>query len=130
MNQPLAVAAALAVLVAGCGGGGEKTRPRTLEAVRTCLHEAEIDVRGGRYDRPADDKDAPDGELVTQNMTFIAFYASEARADKLAAGLRARAEELGGTTTRHGTITVLYTALPEVGTTGKTDPRIEGCVEG
>lgn len=123
---------AFALLVAACGGNDVKPDvAQQIAAVKRCLTDAGVDVQGGTHDREAaGDENAPDGELVTTDATFIAFYASEARADQLAAELRTRAEGLGGTTTRHGTITVLYTKAPGTGTGGEPDARIEGCVSG
>jgi hypothetical protein len=113
--------------VAGCGGGSEPARSHSLDDVRSCLEAAGVDARGGAYDRPADDTDAPDGELVTTRATFIAFYESVERADALEAELRKRAGDLGGTLTRHGKITVFYGKAAGV-SDGKPDARIEDCV--
>jgi len=64
--------------------------------------------------------------MMPEIGTFIAFYSSEARADQFADSLRENAEETGGTTTRHGKITVLYAKGP--GATGEPDDKIEDCV--
>lgn len=133
--RPLALTLLAAAALGACGRGSDDgDEPMgiagTIEKVKACLKEEGVDARGGTYDRPAEDDNAPDGELVTSGATFIAFYASERRADDLAAELRSNAEELGGTTTRHGTITVLYTKVPEMRSDGEPDERIEGCVAG
>jgi hypothetical protein len=96
-----------------------------IERVRDCLKEVDIDARGGAHDRPAEDANAPDGELVTGDATFIAFYESAARAEQLEGGLRDRARELGGALTRHGQVTVFYTETPNG--SGDPDDRIERC---
>lgn len=98
-----------------------------IETVRECLEEAGLEARGGFYDRSPDDADAPDGELIDTRGTFIAFYASESRAEELTRQLDARATELAGTLTRHGKVSVLYAKLPEAGSTGEPDDRIEDC---
>jgi hypothetical protein len=105
------------------------TLARSIETVKACLKATGIEALGGPYDRGADDDNAPDGELVITGATFIAFYTTEARAEQLEEQLQDRAESLGGTTTRHGTITVLYTDAPQTEGSGKPDPRIEECVE-
>ena len=101
-----------------------------MAEVKACLEERGLEVLGSELPRRADDRDAPDvGELVVGGGTFVAFYSSEARADRLARALRAAAARLGGVTTRHGKITVLYTKQPGLtGSTGKPDDRVEGCV--
>jgi hypothetical protein len=102
---------------------------RDISQARACLLNAGINVRGGFYDR-AGDPNAPDGELMDSRGTFIAFYASERRAEALAGQLKARAAKLGGTTTRHGKVTVLYAKVPEAGGTRRPDVRVEKCFGG
>lgn len=119
--------ALVGMAIAGCGSTGPPSNPSVAE-VKGCLIEGGLQVRGGEFKPHPDDDNAPDvGQLVMPNGTFIAFYSSEARANRFAASLRKNAERLGGTTTRHGTITVLYTKGAP-GSTGRPDDRVEDCV--
>lgn len=144
MNK-LAAIASLTVALPGCGSDEKQAAgapATTVEAsvaapsmealigrVKGCLAEAGIEARGGAAPRSPEDDDAPDGELVTSDPAFIAFYETVGRAESLAAKVETRATELGGTTTRHGRITVLYVKVPETGAGGEPDDRIESCAE-
>ncbi len=117
-----------------CGGSTELVAASSVEdlisEVKGCLDDAGVEARGGAAQRSSEDDDAPDGELLTPGPTFIAFYSTVERADGLAKRLQTRATELGGMTTRHGRVTVLYVKVPETGARGEPDDRIESCVEG
>jgi hypothetical protein len=123
------LAAALA-LPAGCGADEPEDRPSpSVTAVKRCLEKAGLTVEGGAFGsaRP-DDEDAPDvGELVVPGA-FLAFYSTEALADRLAPGIRKNAERLDGDLRRHGKITVLFVSTEGFATTGDQRVRIEGCV--
>jgi hypothetical protein len=81
----------------------------SIAGVKKCLEAQSLEVIGGEGAPSPGDTDAPDrGELVTRGA-FIAFYSSEALADKLAGGVESSAKGAGGNFKRYGPVTVVFT---------------------
>jgi hypothetical protein len=98
-----------AVAGAGCGGGGD--RPSREEA-RRCLEGLDLHVT---VVEPApDDRDAPDAELIANDvlrgrvMVLAAYYDDEDRAERYEPALRRNARSFDGAVERHGTLTLLW----------------------
>jgi hypothetical protein len=99
---------------------GQSEEPTTLASVQKCLEDEGLEVRAA-MPRPGDD-DAPDrGQLIT-NGAFVAFYSSSDRAERPAAEIRKRAEQVRGEVARYDEVSVLY--LPNA----KRD-TIDNCVD-
>jgi hypothetical protein len=104
----LALAGALAG--AGCGGGGDDRPSR--EDARRCLEGLDLHVTGA--ERSPDDADAPDEELIANDilrgrvMVLAAYYDDEDRAERYEPALRRNARTFDGSVERHGTLTLLW----------------------
>jgi hypothetical protein len=83
-----------------------------LDATRECLTRHGLRVLGGPVLPP--DSRTPDGELVisSSHPTFIAFYTSVAKAQRLEGTPINNARKFHGLVERHGTLTILWTAAP------------------
>jgi hypothetical protein len=113
------------VVAAGCGGGDD--RP-SREDARRCLSQARFHVVGGEPSR--DDRDAPDAELIANDvrggrvMVFIAYYDDEDRAERLEPSLRRNARRFDGSVERHGSLTLLWVR----GERSQMGERVRDCV--
>jgi hypothetical protein len=109
LRQAAIVAMTGALATAGCGGGDN--RPSREEA-RRCLEGLDLHVTGG--ERSPDDRDAPDEELIANDvlkgrvMLFAGYYDDEDRAERYEPALRRNARSFDGAVERHGTLTLLW----------------------
>jgi hypothetical protein len=116
---------AACVVAAGCGGGDD--RP-SREDARRCLSQAGLHVTGGA--RSPDDRDAPDEELIANDvragsvMVFVAYYDDEERAERLEPSLRRNARRFDGFVERHGTLTLLWVR----GERSRMGERLRDCI--
>jgi hypothetical protein len=98
-----------ALVAAGCGGGDD---PPSREQARRCLEPLDLHVTGA--ERRPDDKDAPDEELIANDvlqgrvMVFAAYYDDEGRSERYEPAVRRNARSLDGVVERHGTLTLLW----------------------
>lgn len=98
-----------ALTAAGCGGDDD--RP-TREEARRCLEGLDLHVT---VVEPApDDRDAPDAELIANDvlkgrvMLFAGYYDDEDRAERYEPALRRNARSFDGAVERHGRLTLLW----------------------
>ena len=109
LRQAAILAMTGALATAGCGGGDN--RPSREEA-RRCLEGLDLHVTGG--ERSPDDRDAPDEELIANDvlkgrvMVLAAYYDDEDRAERYEPALRRNARSFDGAVERHGTLTLLW----------------------
>jgi hypothetical protein len=105
-----------AVAAVGCRGGGD--RP-SREDARRCLEGLDLHVT---VVEPApDDRDAPDAELIANDvlrgrvMLFAGYYDDEDTAERYEPALRRNARSFDGAVERHGTLTLLWVRDDESG---------------
>jgi hypothetical protein len=85
-------------------------------------------VTGG--ERSPDDRDAPDEELIANDvrggsvMVFVAYYDDEDRAERLEPSLRRNARPFDGLVERHGALTLLWVR----GERSRIGERVRDCV--
>jgi hypothetical protein len=109
MRRAALLTLAAAFAASGCGGGDD--RP-TREAARRCLEELDLHVTVG--ERSPDDADAPDEELIANDilkgrvMVLAAYYDDEDRAERYEPALRRNARTFDGSVERYGTLTLLW----------------------
>jgi hypothetical protein len=125
LRRAALLAAAASLVVAGCGGGDD--RPSHEEA-RRCLEGLDLHVMGA--ERQPDDRDAPDEELIANDvrhgrvMVFAGYYDDEARASRLEPSIRRNARRFDGSVERHGTVTLLWVR----GREGRLGERTRDCL--
>ena len=125
LRQAAILAMTGALATAGCGGGDN--RPSREEA-RRCLEGLDLHVTGG--ERSPDDRDAPDEELIANDvlkgrvMLFAGYYDDEDRAERYEPALRRNARRFDGTVERHGTLTLLWVRGDE----GRLAERARDCL--
>lgn len=110
MARGAALAVAVSVLLAGCGGGGE-TKPASASDAQACLKQKQIPVV--RALRAPDDTDAPDTELIVGGndaSAFLGFYDDEQRAERNAPEIETSVTSTNGIEVeRHGKLTIAWT---------------------
>jgi hypothetical protein len=109
VKQAAVLALTGALAAAGCGGGDD--RPSRVEA-RRCLEGLDLHVTG--VEPSPDDRDAPDAELIANDvlkgrvMVLAAYYDDEDRAERYEPAVRRNARSFDGAVERHGTLTLLW----------------------
>jgi hypothetical protein len=109
MRRAALLALTGALAAAGCGGGDDRPSP---EKARHCLERLNLHVTGA--ERSPDDADAPDEELIANDilrgrvMILAAYYDDEDRAERYEPALRRNARSYDGVLERHGTLTLLW----------------------
>ena len=137
MRKRLLVLLPIALALAGCGDASTSdTDPGSLPDLglesasdaRECLIAAGLQVTGAP--RAPNDRNAPDVELIVNagplRGTFIAFYRSEARAERYEPQIARNAARFDGSVKRSGNVTLLYIRQPN----GGDKAIIEGCAFG
>jgi hypothetical protein len=119
------ILALTALAAAGCGGGGD--RPSREEA-RRCLEGLDLHVTV--VEPLPDDRDAPDAELIANDvlkgrvMLFAGYYDDEDRAERYEPALRRNARRFDGAVERHGALTLLWVRGDE----RRLAERVRGCL--
>lgn len=111
------VALGLAAALGGCGGenGSADRTPEgvTPEEARKCLREAGFQTT--ESPRSADDRDAPDHELIVSDRgprALIGFYDDLNRAEHFEPEIRQSAPRFRGSVKRRDKVTVVWTREP------------------
>ena len=109
LRQAAILALTGALATTGCGGGDD--RPSREEA-RRCLEGLDLHVTV--VEPSPDDRDAPDAELIANDvlkgrvMLFAGYYDDKDRAERYEPALRRNARSFDGTVERHGMLTLLW----------------------
>ena len=99
-----------------------------IEKTRSCLTKQGLHVTGGPV-LPSQGPNRPDGELLIVHdnaQTFIAFYNSSRKAQRLEPEVIQNVKRLGGEAVRRGAVTVLWTRSP----TSQQRSNVERCAFG
>ena len=81
-----------------------------IAVARTCLTNKGLKVAGGPVS-PEQGPSSPDGELITTD-TFVAFYSSVGKAQRLEPEVIRNAKRFRGQVVRHGAVTILWVRPP------------------